>query len=70
MTRPDLVTMVLHGFLVQGASDLLMPWLFDLGSSTHRRSPATAGETNNPAGAGFFEAGLIDLIELPSRNKV
>jgi len=27
MTHPDLVTMVLHGFLVQGASDLLMPYL-------------------------------------------
>jgi hypothetical protein len=24
MTHPDLVTMVLHGFLVQDASDLLM----------------------------------------------
>jgi hypothetical protein len=30
MTHPDLVTMVLHGFPVQGASDLLMLWLFGL----------------------------------------
>jgi hypothetical protein len=52
MTHPDLVTMVLHGFLVQGASDLLMLWLFGLGSSIHRRFAATVGETSGRIDTG------------------
>ena len=52
MTHPDLVTMVLHGFPVQGASDLLMLWLFGLGSSIHRRFAATVGETSGRIDTG------------------
>jgi hypothetical protein len=52
MTHPDLVTMVLHGFLVQDASDLLMLWLFGLGSSTHRRFAAAVGETSGRIDTG------------------
>jgi hypothetical protein len=44
--------MVLHGFLVQGASDLLMLWLFGLGSSTHRRFAAAVGETSGRIDTG------------------
>jgi hypothetical protein len=52
MTQPDLVTMVLHGFLVQGAPDLLLPWLFGLGSGTHRRFAAAVGETSGRIDTG------------------
>ena len=67
MTHPDLVTMVLHGFLVQGASDLLMLWLFGLGSSTHRRFAAAVGELAGGLVPGVAIAPRHLLFNVPRR---
>ena len=39
-------------FLVQGAADLLLLWLFGLGSSTHRRFAAAVGDTSGRIDTG------------------
>ena len=49
-------------FLVQGAADLLLLWLFGLGSSTHRRFAAAVGDTSGRIDTGGRNRAKADSL--------